>query len=108
MIGREGEIAELEGRLSEFMHVTLSGPRRIGKTSVCGAVCARLADAHGFLAIDVEAPEQSSDAGFCQLLIDRCARLDLARIARGLLRATGPALQDILAEQGLPLDLSSF
>jgi ATPase domain predominantly from Archaea len=108
MIDREGEVADLVQRLSEFLHVTVSGPRRIGKTSVCGALCARLSEVHGFLVIEVEAPEESSASGFCQLLIDRCARLDLTRLSRGVLRAAVPALQEILADQGLPLDLSEF
>lgn len=108
MVAREGDIADLVQRLSNHIHVTLSGPRRTGKTSVCGAVCAQLHDDHSFVAIEVEVPEQSSASGACQLIIDRCARVDLSRISRGLLRTAVPALEKILKEQSLPLDLSTF
>jgi DNA polymerase III delta prime subunit len=107
MIGREGDVEDLVVRLREHSHLVLSGPRRAGKTSVCGAACARLRD-EGFLTIEVEAPEQSSAEGFCQLMIDRCARLDLDRISKGLLKGAVPVVQALLAEQGVPLDLSSF
>lgn len=108
MVARRGEVAELVVRLRELAHVALSGPRRIGKTSVCGAVCAVLRDEHDFLVIELEAPEQSSAEGVCQLIIDRTARLDLERISRGLLRAAAPALHKILEDMGVPLDLSQF
>ncbi len=108
MVARQGEVAELVLRLREFSHVVLSGPRRIGETSVCGAVCAVLRDKHDFLVIELEAPEQSSAEGVCQLIIDRTARLDLERISRGLLRAAAPAIQKILEDMGVPLDLSQF
>jgi hypothetical protein len=107
MIGREGDVADILTRLREHSHLILSGPRRAGKTSVCGAVCAALRD-EGLIAIELEAPEQSSAEGVCQLMIDRCARLDLERISRGLLRTATPVVQGLLAEQGLPLDLSAF
>jgi hypothetical protein len=71
----------------------MSGPRRAGKTSVCGAACAVLRDEHDFLVIELEAPEQSTAEGVCQLIIDRAARLDLQRISRGLLKAAIPTIQ---------------
>ena len=108
MIGREGDVADLVGRLREFTHLVLSGPRRAGKTSVCGAACAALRDDHDFLVIEVEVPEQSSAEGVCQLVIDRAARLDLERISQGLLKAAVPAIQSLLAQKGIPLDLSAF
>src|SRR5580658_8856993 len=80
MIARAGDVADLVVRLREFAHVVMSGPRRAGKTSVCGAACATLRDQHEFLAIEIEAPEQSSSEGVCQLIIDRAARLDLQRL----------------------------
>jgi hypothetical protein len=86
----------------------MSGPRRAGKTSVCGAACALLRDGHAFLVVEVEAPEQSSAEGMCQLIIDRAARLDLERISRGMLKTAVPTIQKLLAEQGVPLDLSRF
>ncbi len=108
MVGREGDVADLVARLREFAHVVLSGPRRAGKTSVCGAACAVLRDVHDFLVIELEAPEQSSAEGVCQLIIDRAARLDLQRISRDLLKAAVPTVQKLLEEQGVPLDLSRF
>jgi hypothetical protein len=108
MVGREGDVADLVQRLRELTHVVLSGPRRAGKTSVCGATCAALRRDHDFMVIEVEAPEQSSAAGVCQLLIDRAARLDLERIAKGLLRTAVPTVQKLLDERGVPLDLSRF
>jgi hypothetical protein len=86
----------------------MSGPRRAGKTSVCGAACAALRDQHEFLVIELEAPEQSSSEGVCQLIIDRAARLDLQRLSRGLLKTTVPTIQKLLDDQGVPLDLSQF
>jgi hypothetical protein len=108
MIGREGDVADLVERLREFAHLVLSGPRRAGKTSVCGAACAALRDDHNFLVIEVEVPEQSSAEGVCQLVIDRAARLDLKRISQGMLKAAVPAVQSFLAQQGIPLDLSDL
>jgi hypothetical protein len=108
MIAREGDVADLVVRLREFAHVVMSGPRRAGKTSVCGAACAALCDHHDFLAIELEAPEQSSSEGVCQLIIDRAARLDLQRISRGLLKTAVPTIQKLLEERGVPLDLSQF
>jgi AAA ATPase domain len=108
MIGREGDVADLIERLAECVHIVLSGPRRAGKTSVCGAVCAELRDSHGFLVLEVEVPEQSSAAGVCQLIIDRSARLDLERMARSVLKTAVPTIQKLLESQGVPLDLSQF
>lgn len=108
LVARQGEVADLVGRLREFAHVVMSGPRRAGKTSVCGAACALLRDEHDFLVIELEAPEQSSAEGVCQLIIDRAARLDLQRISRGLLKAAVPTIQKLLEEQGVPLDLARF
>jgi hypothetical protein len=108
MIAREGDVADLAQRLREFTHVALSGPRRIGKTTVCGAVCARLRDGHGMAVVEVEVPEQSSAEGVCQLVIDRTARLDLERAGRRVLRTTAPLIKKLLEAQGIPLDLSEF
>jgi hypothetical protein len=108
MVAREGDVADLVARLGELAHVVMSGPRRAGKTSVCGAACAVLRDEHDFLVIELEAPEQSSAEGVCQLIIDRAARLDLQRISRGLLKAALPTIQVLMEEQGVPLDLSQF
>lgn len=108
MIGRTGDVADLVQRLLERQHVVVSGARRIGKTSVCGAACEVLQREHECIVIDFEAPEQSSAEGVCQLLIDRTARLDLERIAQGLLKSAIPFVQGWLQEHGVPLDLSEF
>jgi hypothetical protein len=108
MVGRRGDVADLVQRLLEHSHVVLSGPRRAGKTSVCGAACTALRDDHGYLVIELEAPQQSSSEGVCQLIIDRAARLDLERISRGILKAAIPTIQTLLHDRGVPLDLSQF
>jgi hypothetical protein len=108
MIGRVGDVADVVEHLREFEHLVLSGLRRAGKTSVCGAACAALRANHDFLVIEVDVPEQSSAEGLCQLLIDRAARLDLKRLSRGLLKATAPMIDSLLAQQGIPLDLAQF
>lgn len=108
MVAREGDVADLVARLAERAHVVMSGPRRAGKTSVCGAACAVLRDRHNFLAMELEVPEQSSAEGVCQLIVDRAARLDLERVSRGVLKAAVPSIQKLLEELGVPLDLSQF
>lgn len=108
MIGREGDVTELVTRLVERMHTTMTGRRRIGKSTVCGAAGARMRDDRGFLVIELETPEQSTAAGFCQLLIDVATRHDLARtarVARGVIR---PFIQEWLKERGIPLELSGL
>lgn len=108
MIGRTGDVADLVQRLLERQHVVLCGARRIGKTSVCGGVCDALEREHDCIVVDFEAPEQSSAEGVCQLLIDRTARLDLQRIAQGVLKGAIPFVQGWLQQQGVPMDLSEF
>jgi hypothetical protein len=102
MIGREGDVAELVERLDEAMHATMSGRRRIGKTTVCHAACARLREQHGFLVVELEAPEQSTAAGFCQLLIDCSGRVDRARAVRRFGRTVRPFVEEQLKELGIP------
>jgi hypothetical protein len=108
MIGREGDVAELVERLDEAMHTTMSGRRRIGKTTVCHAACARLREQHGFLVVELEAPEQSTAAGFCQLLIDCSGRVDRARAVRRFGQTVRPFVEEQLKELGIPLDLSGL
>ncbi len=108
MIGREGDVAELVDRLREGMHTTMSGRRRIGKTTVCNAACARLRDQDGCPVVQLETPEQSTAAGFCQLVIDCSSRVDRARPIRRLGRAVRPFVEDQLRERGIPLDLSGL
>jgi len=58
--------------------------------------------------VELEAPEQSSAEGVCQLLIDRTSRLDLECVARGFLKGSTPFVQAWLSGAGVPLDLSEF
>ena len=108
MIGREGDLAEVVLRLHEGLHVLLTGDRRIGKTTVCNAACARLREEHGYLVVDLEAPKQSTATGVCQLLIDRCLRVDSDRHARAAAKVLKPMLELWLKDKGLPLDLSGL
>ena len=39
VIGRTGDIEEIVRRSREAIHTMLTGPRRIGKTTVCAAAC---------------------------------------------------------------------
>jgi hypothetical protein len=106
MIGREGDAAELVLRLSEGIHSLLAGPRRIGKTSVCWAVAETLREQQSRLVVWIEAPKQTTATGFCQLLIDQCARIDLTHLAREGLAVARPAVEALLKSLGVPLDLS--
>jgi hypothetical protein len=45
VIGRDGDIDEVHRRVTEGIHTMLTGERRIGKTTVCNAVCERLRQA---------------------------------------------------------------
>jgi hypothetical protein len=44
IIGRRGDIDELTRRMKARMSTMLAAPRRIGKTTVCAAVCADMRD----------------------------------------------------------------
>ncbi len=89
------------------MHTLLAGRRRIGKTTVCNAVCARLRDADAFV-VEIEVPERSDATALLQLIVDVCSRASLAATGRRVLRATQPLLHRWLEEQGIPLDLSDL
>jgi AAA ATPase domain len=107
VIGRDGDIEEIERRLHERMHTMLVGPRRIGKTTVCEAVCERLR-AKGLLIVKVEVPERADAAVLLQLIVDRCGRTSRTAVGRRLLRSARPLVERILADHGLPLDLSEL
>jgi AAA ATPase-like protein len=107
VIGRAGDIHEIERRLREGLHTMLVGPRRIGKTTVCGAACARLR-ADGATVLDVEVPERPDAASLLQLIVDRCNRVSLASARRRALRAGRPFVERLLDELGIPLDLGEL
>lgn len=105
IIGRRGEIDEIGGRLQEGMSTMLSGVRRIGKTTVCAAVCERL-KSQGALVIEVDVPERPDSRALLQLIIDACSRVSLAHAGRAALRFARPTIEKLLPENGVPLDLS--
>lgn len=107
IIGRGGEIEEVRRRLSEGMSTMLLGPRRIGKTTVCAAVCRELKDA-GALVVEVDVPERPDSEALLQLVIDACSRISLQSRADAALRVARPTIEKTLSDLGLPLDLSSL
>jgi hypothetical protein len=107
IIGRRGEIAEISGRLREGMGTMLAGDRRIGKTTVCAAVCEQL-KSQGALVIEVDVPERPDSRALLQLIIDACSRVSLAHAGRAALRFARPTIEKLLSEYGVPLDLSAL
>jgi nucleoside-triphosphatase THEP1 len=89
IIGRRGEIDEIGDRLREGMSTMLAGARRIGKTTVCAAVCEQLGS-EGTLVIEVDVPERGDSRALLQLIIDACSRISLARRGRSALRVARP------------------
>lgn len=83
----------------------LTGERRIGKTTVCNAVCERAREG-GSAVVQVEVPESADAAPLLQLVVDRFSRLSLAAKGRRLLGAAQPLVEKVLSESGIPLDLS--
>jgi hypothetical protein len=107
-IGREGEIEELHRRVGEGIHTMLTGERRIGKTTVCNAVCQRLRK-EGSIVIQVEVPESRDPEALLQLILDRSLGQDsTAAKGRKLLKTAEPLIEKILSEKGIPLDLSQL
>jgi Cdc6-like AAA superfamily ATPase len=107
VIGRAGEVAELERRCGEELHTMLVGPRRIGKTTVCEAVCDRLRR-DGAAVVAIEVPERPDSTALLQLLIDRCSRLSHQAQGRRVARIARPFIEKTLAEIGVPLDLGAL
>src|SRR5205807_1200301 len=107
VIGREGEIKDIETRLREGLHTMLIGPRRIGKTTVCGAACERLRSSRTPI-VEVEVPERADATALLQLVVDRCNRISVAASGRRALRAVRPLVKKLLEDQGLPLDLGEL
>lgn len=107
VIGRKGDVDELERRLREALHTMVTGPRRIGKTTVCDAACDRV-QGNGLLVIPIEIPERPDSSAFLQLLIDRMSRISLAASGRRALRIARPLIEKALKDQGIPLDLAEL
>lgn len=107
MIGRVGERDELKRRLSAGMSTMLVGPRRAGKTTVCEAACAALAN-DGYLLFGIEVPERADSAALLQLMVDRATRISLADEAGAVARTLLPMVEGFLKDKGIPLDLSAL
>jgi AAA+ ATPase superfamily predicted ATPase len=108
MIGREDEVARVVRQVSQGVSTLVTGPRRIGKTTVCDEVCRRLGEEHDALVVKVDVPERAGGnaTALLQLIIDACAALGIAD-AGGVLRALRPTIEQWLKEHGIPMDLSS-
>lgn len=107
VVGRAGERNELAGRLREGMSTMLVGPRRAGKTTVCGAVCETLAR-EGFEIFDVEVPERADSTALLQLVLDRAMRMARRDEAGVVARTVRPMIEGFLKEKGIPLDLAAL
>lgn len=105
IIGRVGDLDELERRVREELHTILVGPRRIGKTTVCEAVCDR-ASHSGTAVVTIEVPERPDSRALLQLMIDRCSRLSHEARGRRAVQIARPLIEKLLADLGVPLDLS--
>jgi hypothetical protein len=108
MIARQGDVEDLVARLLERMHCLLTGPRRIGKTTVCRAVAQRLHTEADYTVLELEVPEQSTSADFCVHIVERFTMISLIDEARQAARITRPIVDKILEMLGLPLDLSQL
>ncbi len=108
VIGRTGEIDQLVTRLSESVHTMASGERRIGKTTICGAACARLRPQLETVRIEVPERRDADARVLLQLIIDRCNTISHAAAARRLLRAARPAIETVLGSAGIPLNLDEL
>lgn len=107
VIGRAGDIDELERRAREAIHTMLTGDRRIGKTTVCAAACDRV-QRDGMVIVQVEVPERPDATALLQLVVDRCSRISLAARGRRALRVARPLVEKVLRDQGIPLDLGEL
>ena len=72
VIGRSGEIDQLVTRLSESIHTMASGERKIGKTTVCDAACARVKPELEIVRIEVPERKDADARVLLQSVIDRC------------------------------------
>ena len=108
VIGRSGEIDQLVSRLSESVHTMASGERRIGKTTICDAACARLKPELETVRIEVPERRDADARVFLQLIVDRCNTISHAAAGRKLLRAARPAIETALASAGIPLNLDEL
>lgn len=100
---RAEQIATLTSRLREGQGVTLVGPRRIGKTTVCDAVCAKLATTH--LVVRVEVPEGPDASLLWTRVAAECKRSSPADGAKRAWNVFRPAVLEYFKGEGLTVDL---
>lgn len=105
MVGREAEIRELRQMVAEGISVVLSGPRRIGKTTLGDAVSA--AASEQMLVIPrIEIPEARADATeILTAIVEGCRHHMTKDEAGRTARALKPTFERILKEQ-IGLDIS--
>jgi hypothetical protein len=107
IVGRRGDIDELTRRMREGMSTMLAAPRRIGKTTVCSAVCEDLKE-EGTLVVEVDVPERPDSRTLLQLIVNACSRISLEEHGRRAFAVARPLIEKLLADQGIPLDLSAL
>lgn len=107
IIGREGDIADVCARVRNGLHTMIAGARRIGKTTVANAACARLRDGE-HLVVDVEVPERSTPDDLCQFIIERCQTQSRSAKAGRAAEVVLPLIEKLLTDEGLPLNLSAL
>jgi hypothetical protein len=108
VIGRSGEIDQLVTRLSESVHTMASGERKIGKTTVCDAACARVKRELEIVRIEVPERKDADARVLLQSIIDRCNTVSHASATRKVLRAARPTIEGALASAGIPLNLDEL
>ena len=108
VVGRTGEIDQLLARLTESIHTIVSGERRIGKTTICNAACARVKPEAEVVRIEVPERRDADGGVFLQLIIDRCNTISRAATSRRVLRAARPAIESALRSAGVPLNLEEL
>ena len=108
VIGRSGEIDQLVTRLSESIHTMASGERKIGKTTVCDAACARVKPELEIVRIEVPERKDADARVLLQSIIDRCNTVSHASATRKVLRAARPTIEGALASAGIPLNLDEL
>ncbi len=84
----------------------LAAPRRIGRATV-SAVCEDL-KAEGMLVVEVDVPERADSRTLLQLIVDACSRISIEERGRRAFAVARPLIEKLLADQGIPLDLSAL
>lgn len=108
VIGRRGAIEDRAFRAREGVSLALTGPRRVGKTTLGDAVCSELKSGMTVLP-RVEVAEHRADASELLRAINAaCERATRADEAKRLVRALRPALEALFGRAGLSTDLAEL